>query len=222
MERIRIIVGDSEVSLAGMLMDALKGRVEKVVATPVSDELLKSLESGGFDIAVVDLGMNGYKGGELIKKVFNVQPNIAVIAMINEQDLGGSLEMLKDHSCQMLVRPFMNEELMVAAERALEVRQLKLAKLKLSEQLELRGPDTVMANMPDKVPVDSQQLKRAKKVLRESAVVPIEKAFVVDALQRNEYNVTKAAKQVGMQRPNFQAMMRKHGLKLSLMRRRSD
>ena len=34
--------------------------------------------------------------------------------------------------------------------------------------------------------------------------------FVVRALERNQGNVSRAAREVGMQRPNFQALMRRH------------
>jgi transcriptional regulator with GAF, ATPase, and Fis domain len=37
--------------------------------------------------------------------------------------------------------------------------------------------------------------------------------FVLEALQRNDWNVTRAAQDVNIQRPNFQALMRKHAIK---------
>jgi len=44
--------------------------------------------------------------------------------------------------------------------------------------------------------------------------VDAEKAFLLAALRRNDYNVTRAADQTGMQRSNFQALLRKHGLRI--------
>jgi DNA-binding NtrC family response regulator len=38
----------------------------------------------------------------------------------------------------------------------------------------------------------------------------VERRFVMEALKRNDGNVTRAAAEVGMQRPNFQALMREH------------
>jgi transcriptional regulator with GAF, ATPase, and Fis domain len=63
------------------------------------------------------------------------------------------------------------------------------------------------------IPTTSEELKEIKKQLREKAVEDIEKAFVTNALVRNEWNVTRAAEEVGMLRPNFQALMRKYGLR---------
>jgi DNA-binding NtrC family response regulator len=63
------------------------------------------------------------------------------------------------------------------------------------------------------VPRKSKDLKQLKKQLREQAIEDIEKQFLLDALERNGWNVTKASAEVGMQRPNFQALMRKYGIR---------
>ena len=49
----------------------------------------------------------------------------------------------------------------------------------------------------------------------DKAVEEIEKLFVMAALSRNDWNVTRSAKDVGMLRPNFQALMRKYNIKSS-------
>ncbi|MDA3903437.1 MAG: sigma-54 dependent transcriptional regulator [Desulfuromusa sp.] len=61
-------------------------------------------------------------------------------------------------------------------------------------------------------PINTEELKEAKRKLREQAVEPAEKAFVYAALERNNWNVTKAAEETGMLRPNFQALLKKLGI----------
>ena len=68
--------------------------------------------------------------------------------------------------------------------------------------------------LADQVPETNDELKRLKKTIRQRAVQNIEKNFVLNALMRSDWNVTRAAKQVGLQRTNFQALMRKHGVLL--------
>ena len=63
------------------------------------------------------------------------------------------------------------------------------------------------------IPRDSEELKLTKKEIREHSIEFIERAFVIKALERNGWNVTRAATDVGMQRPNFQALMRKYNVK---------
>lgn len=62
------------------------------------------------------------------------------------------------------------------------------------------------------VPLDASELKQRKQLLREEAVVPLERAFLLGALDRNNWNITRAAEEVGMQRTNFQTMLKKQGI----------
>ena len=64
------------------------------------------------------------------------------------------------------------------------------------------------------VPRTSEELKRIKKVAREKSVESIEKLFVLEALKRNAWNVTKSAEETGMQRANFQALMKKYDIRI--------
>jgi DNA-binding NtrC family response regulator len=77
--------------------------------------------------------------------------------------------------------------------------------------LELDLPDEV-PTLFEFVPQNVEELKETKRFLREKAVEPLEKAFALNALERNNWNVTRAAENTGMLRPNFQALMRKFGL----------
>ena len=60
------------------------------------------------------------------------------------------------------------------------------------------------------VPRTGEELKRVKKAAREKSVEEIEKLFVTEALKRNAWNVTRSAEETGMQRANFQALMKKY------------
>jgi DNA-binding NtrC family response regulator len=70
----------------------------------------------------------------------------------------------------------------------------------------------------DRVPTTVQELKgakRAKKQLLEDAFANMEKAFLIQALDESGGNITHAAAKVGMQRSNFSALMKKHGIPAS-------
>jgi transcriptional regulator with PAS, ATPase and Fis domain len=62
------------------------------------------------------------------------------------------------------------------------------------------------------VPKTMLQLKEKKKNLRLQSVEDIEKMFVMEALRRNMWNISKAASDVGMQRTNFHALLKKYNL----------
>jgi transcriptional regulator with PAS, ATPase and Fis domain len=63
------------------------------------------------------------------------------------------------------------------------------------------------------VPKTNEEFLNLKKKLREQAIAELEQEFIAAALERNKGNVSKAAQEVGIARPNFQALMRKHGIR---------
>jgi DNA-binding NtrC family response regulator len=64
------------------------------------------------------------------------------------------------------------------------------------------------------VPRTSDDLKRIKKIAREKSVEEVEKLFVQETLRRNDSNVTRSAEETGMQRANFQALMKKYNIRV--------
>ncbi|MEW6108196.1 MAG: sigma-54 dependent transcriptional regulator [Nitrospirota bacterium] len=63
---------------------------------------------------------------------------------------------------------------------------------------------------PVDIPMTVQELKEKKKNLRLKSVEAVEKAFIIEALQRNKWNISKAASEVKMQRTNFHALLKKY------------
>jgi len=64
------------------------------------------------------------------------------------------------------------------------------------------------------VPRTAEELKQLKKIARQKSVENVEKHFVLGALKRNQWNVTRAAEATGMQRSNFQALMAKYDIRI--------
>ena len=60
----------------------------------------------------------------------------------------------------------------------------------------------------DRITIDSQ----AKTLSVDLSEQELERRFLVEALERSGGNVTRAAEDVGIQRTNFHALMRKYGL----------
>src|SRR5208337_2911166 len=64
--------------------------------------------------------------------------------------------------------------------------------------------------MAASVPKTAEDLKKVRREITQRITDDVESAFVLEALKRNSWNVTKAAEDVGLLRPNFHALMRKH------------
>jgi DNA-binding NtrC family response regulator len=81
-------------------------------------------------------------------------------------------------------------------------------------ELSPQGGTHHASDAEDYVPQNLEELKETKRQIREKAIEPVEKAFVINALKRNNWNVTRAAEETGMLRPNFQALLKKLGVSI--------
>lgn len=75
------------------------------------------------------------------------------------------------------------------------------------------GEISAIERLIEYVPETNDDLKRVKKELRQKSTDTVEKNFIIHALEKNGWNITKASQSVGLQRPNFQNMMKKHRVK---------
>jgi DNA-binding NtrC family response regulator len=75
---------------------------------------------------------------------------------------------------------------------------------------ELDDIDRLLENIPS----TNDELKHIKKEIRQKAVRKVEKNFILNALVKNNWNVTQAAKSVGLQRSNFHNLMKKYAISL--------
>jgi DNA-binding NtrC family response regulator len=80
-------------------------------------------------------------------------------------------------------------------------------------QVHVRDSMHVALGVPE-IPQTAEELNELKKKLRDQTVAEVEKAFLLEALRRSGYNITRAAEQTGMQRTHFQALLKKQGIRL--------
>ena len=114
-----------------------------------------------------------------------------------------ALEMLMNYEWPGNVRQLKNviERLVIMADRGV------LDPLYLWDHLQIK---TLWIG--DSIPETLEELKVIKRHILEERFGHIEKAFLTKALKACNGNITHAAEKVGMQRPNFSALMKKHRL----------
>ena len=93
-------------------------------------------------------------------------------------------------------------------------RAVILASGKFIHQAHLASIIDAAPRLDLEVPRTGEDLKRIKKIAREKSVEDVEKLFVQETLRRNDSNVTRSAEETGMQRSNFQALMKKYNIRV--------
>jgi two-component system NtrC family response regulator len=115
-----------------------------------------------------------------------------------------ALQTLVDQRWPGNVRQLKNviERLVIMADQQL------LDRSHLLEHLRPRGSNGDSNTIPETI----EELKAVKKYLIEVRYGELEKAFLVKALKACDGNITHAAARVGIRRPNFHALMKKHNV----------
>jgi DNA-binding NtrC family response regulator len=80
------------------------------------------------------------------------------------------------------------------------------------ENLELFDAAEAPSGFDGYVPTNAEALKEMKRQIRDRSVENVEKAFVMSALKRCNWNISRAAEETGMLRPNFQTMLKRLGI----------
>lgn len=80
------------------------------------------------------------------------------------------------------------------------------------EHLPRELKQTMLKENITEIPHNWEKFRELKQRVQEVAVRELERRFLIEALQRSEFNVTRAAEEVGMQRTNFHSLLRKYGI----------
>lgn len=81
---------------------------------------------------------------------------------------------------------------------------------------DIKEPESEIINQGNLLavtPATNEELKQMKQEFRQQVSQQLENNFILNALIQHNWNVTLAAEKVGIQRTNFQALMKKHGIR---------
>jgi DNA-binding NtrC family response regulator len=210
----RILVVDDDAVIREGLKHVFSGGCYRVEAHAAGRPALESLQAQEFDLVITDLRMAGMDGMELLRSIRILQPDVPVIVITGCSTIDSAVEAMKNGAADYVAKPFTPELIREKVAKATEQREAFVRETCLRKGLHDHrgGGEEPRLHPGAHVPKSAEELKEAKRQLREQAVASVEKAFVLSALERNNWNITRAAEETGMLRPNFQAMLKRLGI----------
>jgi len=120
----RILVVDDDVSILKVLQMRLESEQYAVVAASEIREAKERIIEGGFDIALLDLKLDGGTGIELMKSLREVDPDLPVIILTAYGTIESAVEAMKEGAYSYLTKPFDYRELLVQIRNGIEKAKL--------------------------------------------------------------------------------------------------
>jgi len=134
MGRNRILIVDDELIIRESLAGWLERDGHEVQTAKSGEQCLEMLKDTRFDILLVDIKMEGISGLEVLKKVKENDPDLAVVMITAYGSISTAIEAMKNGASDYLLKPFDPNELGVLIDRITESRAQALENLYLKEQ----------------------------------------------------------------------------------------
>jgi len=161
----KILLAEADPQMLAKLSEMLRQRGYAVRAVADGLEAQKALEEEKFHLALLDLGLPGLSGLELLSRIKSDSPYTEVILFTDNADLDSALQALRLGAYDYLLKSEMRlDNLASVVARALELR--RLAQINRELLLHLRWAQSELAQQ------HSQDLSRLRR-LGESLAVPL-------------------------------------------------
>ena len=139
MNSAKLLVVDDEV----IMRESLAGWLERdghAVQTAASGEAaLKLCKETRFDILLVDIKMEGMSGLEVLRRMKDIDPDVAVVMITAYGSIATAIEAMKNGASDYMLKPFDPNEIGVLIEKILQQQAQARENLYLKEQYKERA-----------------------------------------------------------------------------------
>lgn len=121
----RILVVDDDQGLLTLMKVRLESAGYRATLSGGGEQAFTQAQEEVFDMAIVDLKLNGMNGICLLEKLLRLHPHLPVIILTAHGSIASAVEATKKGAYDYLTKPFDPKDLLHRIEKALEVRRLR-------------------------------------------------------------------------------------------------
>jgi len=130
----RILIIDDELDICEILVRLMKKEGYETSIASDGETGLRVFREQWPDIVFLDFKMPGINGMEMLKEVKNLDQDIPVVIITAYADIAGAVDAMRTGAHDYLSKPFVHEEVIRIARRAVSERKLKQRVKKLSRR----------------------------------------------------------------------------------------
>ncbi len=125
MSKPALIIVDDEAEMLKLLPRSIRSDIDCEIQTASSGmAALPLIESGSFDVAIIDIRMPDMDGLELLQKIRKIDPALTVIMMTAYGVIEVAVESIKNGAYDFITKPFEHEDLIHLLTKAFERSRL--------------------------------------------------------------------------------------------------
>lgn len=120
----KILVVDDDKSILKVMHLRLKDKGYQVTTANKADDAVALVKGDAFDLALVDLKLNGKSGIELMKELHEINPEMPIIILTAHGTIDSAVEAMKKGAYSYLTKPFDFQDLLLQINKCLEKTRL--------------------------------------------------------------------------------------------------
>jgi len=145
-EKFRLLIVDDEPASMRALCDTLEYEGYETVGFTAPADALVAMREQTFDLLLADLQMPGTNGIDLMKSAQLIDPTLVAIIMTGHGALDTAIAAMKAGALDYIQKPIKLTTTLPVLERALSVRQLRIEKTRLEQNVRERTEELKIAN----------------------------------------------------------------------------
>jgi DNA-binding NtrC family response regulator len=144
--KLSLLIVDDEPASMRALCDTLEYEGYQTYGYTSASDALAAMRERSFDLLLADLQMPGTNGIDLMKSAQLVDPTLVAIIMTGHGALETAVAAMKAGALDYIQKPIKLATALPVLERALAVRQLRIEKKRLEENVRDRTEELKIAN----------------------------------------------------------------------------
>src|ERR1035441_892567 len=142
---MRLLIIDDEENIRRTTAVALEAIGYETTCVEDRAAALKQLENGRFDIAFLDLKLNGESGLDLLPELLEIDPRLEVVVFTAYASIETAVEAMRRGAVDYLPKPFTPDQIRQALSRLIQARKLSARVAELESRLASDAPTTDLA-----------------------------------------------------------------------------
>lgn len=143
---MRLLIVDDEENIRRTTAMALEGMGHEATGAGNRAAALKQIESGEFDVAFLDLKLDGESGLELLPELLKLDPRLEVVVFTAYASIETAVEAMRRGATDYIPKPFTPEQIRRVLAKIIEARKLRRRLAELESRLSADTPATELTS----------------------------------------------------------------------------